>query len=243
MTSKVHIQGAKSDSEMAKETQIKSEVTESAKEMDTPKPLPVEVTIPSRDLKEETSDAEKIQQTKTVLEEESLSAITEAEPKKAKARQVRKRKNTEPMPPAGTPSPDYLKQMQERFDKIEELQRKTYELYSSYPKVLASQTPLQQNGVVAGQKRMRTEYPKYSGTYVEQDPDEEVEQIPLHNRNRGYAPERISREVVDQHEVDLYRRRNKEALESMRYDTESTLNNRRQSSQVESKTAHWYSAW
>lgn len=253
MSGKVQVQGAKSNEEMKAESQMETEVQESAAVMDLVKPLAVEVTPPDRDLKNAEPQSKKIAKAEAT-NEDTLSAVREAEPAKAKTRQKRVRKNLEPTPPQGNMTPDYLKEMQTRFDKMEEMHKQTHELMGALQKVYASQTPLQQNGVIPrSQKIRRVEAPNYTKNYEDMDEEEDVNEIPLHNtssstyrggRGGHYRPAPPERQApnVDTHDVDLYTRRNKEALRNLTYDTTSTMGNRLQSSESQRKEASWYSS-
>jgi hypothetical protein len=246
MSSNVQVSGAKSTEEMKSEAQRETEVQESAKVMDFVKPLPVEVTPPDRDLKNSESQTSKIEKAEDA-NTESQSSIREAEPPKAKVRQKRVRKNLEPTPPAGTPSPDYLKEMQSRFDKIEAMHRQTHDLFGAMQKFYASQTPLQQNGVVPRpQKIQRKEAPNYTNNYEDMDQAEDVPEIPLHSSYNGKARQqpiyRKEQPIIDDHEVNLYNRRNKQAMEHMMYDTPTTNINRQKSSETQRGTASWHSS-
>jgi len=242
MSNRVEIQGATSQQEMSAKAQMTAEVEESAKEMDMIKPLPVETTIPSRDLKEKKSPEAKIKEAKEA-NDETQSAIREASPVKAKKRQVRKRKNTEPTPPEGTPSVDYLKIMQERFDRMEEYSRVTSDRLADLYKVYASETGLQQNGVIPQGKRLRKEGPNDNSSFVEMDSGDNPRRIPMRSNTQQAPPARrvSNTPAVDTHEVDLYRRRNKDALESMIYDTEETMHNR--SNNSTNPTSHFFNKW
>lgn len=247
MSSNVQVSGAKSTEEMKAEAQRDTEVQESAKVMDLVKPLPVEVTPPDRDLKEAEPQAAKIEKAEE-SNTETQSAIREAEPAKAKVRQKRVRKNLEPTPPAGTPSPDYLKEMQTRFDKIEALHKRTHDLFGAMQKFYASETPMQQYGVPSRpQKIQRKEVPNYTNNFEDMDQEEHVREIPMHS---GYAnskmrsnqppPQQRMTPVVDDHEVNLYNRRNKQAMDHMMYDTPTTNANRQQTSESQRGSSSWY---
>lgn len=242
---KVDIQGAVSKQELAKTAEKAADLQQTATEMSLPKPLPVDVGVPSRDIKEKESVEEKIEETKKVLEEDSLSAVSQAEPEKAKKRQTRKRKNVEPQPPAGNFTPDYLKIMEDRFSKLEEMHKATHDLYKGLETVLASQTPLQANGVIPANKKIRYEMPARTNDMVDFDASDHVDNIPLHNRPRSPPPARrtYSEPVVNQRDVDLYRRRNKEALDAMIYDTDETMRNRNNNTTAPRSSDHWYSRW
>lgn len=246
MSSNVQVSGAKSTEEMKAEAQRDTEVQESAKLMDLVKPLPVEVTPPDRDLKKQESQVTKIEKAEEA-NQETQSAIREAEPAKAKVRQKRVRKNLEPTPPAGTPAPDYLKEMQDRFDKIEAMHRQTHDLFGAMHKFYASQTPLQQNGVVPRpQKIQRKEAPNYTNNFEDMDQAEDVSEIPLHsgynNSRARQAPSHYTQKepVVNNRELDLYNRRNKQAMDHMMYDTPMTNANRQRSSESQSGASKWY---
>lgn len=237
MSGKVDIQGAVSEQEMSSKAQIKSEVEVSAQEMDMIKPIPVETTMPSRDIKESKIESEKIKEAKEA-NEETLSAIRQAEPEKAKKRQVRKRKNVEPTPPAGTPSIDYLQVMQDRFDRMEKMQQ---EVMSNLQKVYASETSLQQSGISANGKRMRMEGPNHNQSFVDMNSGDHPKKIPISYREPPMQPRQ--QPVSDTHEIDLYRRRNKEALDSMMYDTEETMYNRGASNPSNPQKTHYFNRW
>jgi hypothetical protein len=256
MSVSLELQGGVTTDDLAKEGQMKTEEQEAAKEMDLVIPLPVETTLPSRDIKDDPAPSVKTSKAEKA-NEETQSAIREASPKKAKTRQVRKRKNTEPMPKEGTPTPDYLKQLQDQYTKMEDLYRNTYQLYENMNRVQASQTPMQAYGVPSeSTKRQVREAPNHTNTYQEYDPREDLKRIPLHNnpRSQEYYERHAPRQQpnIEVHEAELYRRRNKEALEAIVYDTESTMRNRAQNSVSQTGpppshsaggSGHWYDRW
>ncbi len=255
MSVSLELQGGVTTDDLAKEGQMKTEEQEAAKEMDLVVPLPSETTLPSRDIKEE-SPAVKDKKAEKATEE-TQSAIREASPKKAKVRQVRKRKNVEPMPKEGTPTPDYLKQLQDQYTKMEDLYKNTYELYQNLNTKQASETPMQSYGIASSStKRQVREAPNYTNTYQDYDPREDLRRIPLHNNTR--SQEFYEREAprqqpnMDIHQAELYGRRNKQALEAMIYDTDTTMHNRSQNAVSQSGPApsatggahgHWYNKW
>lgn len=250
MSVNIEIQGVKSNDDLAKEGQMKTEVQDAAKEGDMIVPLPFETVQPSRDIKETKTPEEKNKQAEKVIETESQSVIRDAAPKQAKVRQVRKRKVVEPMPPAGTPSIDYLKQMQDRFDKLEGMM---HEWYKDIPRVAASETPMQAYGVPSETtKRARREAPNYTNDYQEYDRREHLPAVPMHNSRSAYMHElkQAPRQEPNQdiHQGELYRRRTKDALDNMIYDSESTMANREQNSVTQTQSAsgrnsHWHSKW
>lgn len=247
MSVSLEIQGVKSNDALAKEAQMEDEVQNAGQEGDLVVPLPVETVQQSRDVKQTETPEKEVAKAENATKE-TQSTIRDAEPKQAKVRQQRKRKVVEPTPPAGTPSIDYLKQMQERFDKLEGMLNE----YKDIQLRRASETPMQAYGVPSGStKRRAVEMPRYSNEYEEYDPREHLDKVPLHN---NYHPQEFERSRappqppnMDLHQAELYRRRTKDALDKVIYDSESTMRNRKENSVTQTATGegrgHWYSQW
>ena len=249
MTTEVRTEGAKSDNELLKEAQNKSEVRDRGAELDMVVPIPVELPEESRDIPATKITEDKLEKAEEA-NQQSTSATKEATPVNAKKRQTRKRKNVEPTPPSGTPTPDYILDIVSKLNSMDEEMKRQYEVFNNLQIKLAKTSTATEFGESNTREAQRPRYVEPTWreeTYVPVDNRSSKAPVPLHSTPYAPSRERVNRisygnrgPVVNEHEAELFARRNDEALKMLVYDTRETQQAKEMSNPTKS---HWFTSW
>lgn len=216
------IEGSSEPTSEPKERGERQQVLTQAKQMDMEVPQTPDEVHPSRDIKDNRTIEDKLDDAEVVAEN-NLSTQNEANLPKAKKNAATTKRRTRSSTAIGNEAPQYLVDLSNKVNLFYDEFKQSHSLMQNLEKKFAHQAPLQQNQIVHPSRKRNLEMPHYANDRIEVRDDHETYPLST-SADYNYASQQYKKSRYEEDENtrnikmgEQFKRRNQAAMETVIY--------------------------